>query len=160
MGFHRTKSEMPRGQDVGFGYFVASIVQTLRAGKEFVVWGGDRVNKIATPSLASEIGAEIARIIDKKVGGTFHLVGDDAVTRMELAELTCEIFNLNKGLLKTGEPPAEALFPSGVPVDTSLSNLKTKEILGLGKTGIRDLLGAFKVEWESGKVAPITKRVG
>ena len=71
-----------------------------------------------------------------------------------------EIFNLNKGLLKTGEPPAEALFPSGVPVDTSLSNLKTKEILGLGKTGIRDLLGAFKVEWESGKVAPITKRVG
>ena len=58
MGFHRTKSEMPRGQDVGFGYFVASIVQTLRAGKEFVVWGGDRVNKIATPSLASEIRSE------------------------------------------------------------------------------------------------------
>ena len=159
MGFHRTKKEMPRGQDVGFGYFVASIVETLRTGKEFVVWGGDRVNKIATPSLASEIGAEISRIIDKKVGGTFHLVGDDAVSRMELAEITCEIFGLDKKLLKSGEPPIEALFPSGVPVDSSLSNKKTKEILGLGPTSVRDLLGAFKNEWETGKVSPITKRI-
>jgi dTDP-4-dehydrorhamnose reductase len=158
MGFHRTKKEMPRGQDVGFGYFVASIVQTLRDGKEFVVWGGDRVNKVATPSLASEIGAEISRIIDKKVGGTFHLVGDDAVTRMELAEATCDVFGLDKNLLKTGEPPVEALFPSGVPVDTSLSNKKTKEVLGLGPTSVKDLLNAFKNEWESGKVSPITKR--
>lgn len=159
MGFHRTKKEMPRGQDVGFGYFVASIVQTIREGKEFIVWGGDRVNKIATPSLASEIGAEISRIIDKKIGGTFHLVGDDAVTRMELAELTCEVFGLDKKLLKSGEPPIEALFPSGVPVDTSLSNKLTKERLGLGKTGIKDLLAAFKKEWESGKVSPITQRI-
>ena len=158
MGFHRTKKEMPRGQDVGFGYFVASIVQTLRDGKEFVVWVGDRVNKVATPSLASEIGAEISRIIDKKIGGTFHLVGDDAVTRTELAEITCEIFGLNKSLLKTGEPPVEALFPSGVPVDSSLSNKTTKEKLGLGPTSVRDLLNAFKSEWESGKVSPITKR--
>ncbi len=158
MGFHRTKKEMPRGQDVGFGYFVASIVQTLRDGKEFVVWGGDRVNKVATPSLASEIGAEISRIIDKKIGGTFHLVGDDAVTRMELAQATCDVFGLDKNLLKTGEPPVEALFPSGVPVDTSLSNKKTKEALGLGPTSVKDLLNAFKNEWESGKVSPITKR--
>ena len=159
MGFHRTKKEMPRGQDVGFGYFVASIVQNIREGKNFIVWGGDRVNKVATPSLASEIGAEISRIIDKKIGGTFHLVGDDAVTRMELAELTCEVFGLDKKLLKSGEPPIEALFPSGVPVDTSLSNKLTKERLGLGKTGIKDLLAAFKKEWESGKVSPITQRI-
>ena len=159
MGLHRTKKEMPRGQDVGFGYFVASIVQTLREGKDFVVWIGDKVNKIATPSLASEIGAEISRIIDKKIGGTFHLVGDDAVTRMELAEATCEIFGLDKSKLKTGEPPTEALFPAGVPVDTSLSNKQTKERLGLGRTSLKELLIAFKREWESGKVSPITKRI-
>ena len=150
---------MPRGQDVGFGYFVASIVESLQNGKEFIVWEGDRVNKIATPSLASEIGAEISRIIDKKVGGTFHLVGDDAVTRMELAEATCDAFGLDKSKLKTGEPPVEALFPAGVPVDTSLSNAKTKEVLGLGATSLKDLLNAFKNEWDSGKVSPITKRL-
>jgi dTDP-4-dehydrorhamnose reductase len=159
MGLHRTKKEMPRGQDVGFGYFVASIVQSLSENKEFIVWGGDKVNKIATPSLASEIGAEISRIIDKKVGGTFHLVCDDAVTRMELADATCEVFGLDKKLIKTGEPPTEALFPSGVPVDTSLSNKKTKAILELGATSVKDLLRSFKIEWESGNVSPITKRV-
>lgn len=159
MGFHRTKKEMPRGQDVGFGYFVASIVQALRHGNEFTVWDGDRVNKIATPSLASEIGAEIARIIDKKAGGTFHLVGDDAVSRMELAEAVCEVFDLDKTKLRIGEPPAEALFPAGVPVDTSLSNKRTKEILGLGSTSLRELLIAFRNEWETGKVSPITERL-
>lgn len=158
MGLHRTKKEMPRGQDVGFGYFVASIIQSLSENKEFIVWSGNRVNKVATPSLASEIGAEISRIIDRKVGGTFHLVCDEAVTRMELAEVTCEVFGLDKNLLKTGEPPVDALFPSGVPVDTSLSNRKTKEILELGSISIKDLLRAFKNEWESGKVSPITKR--
>ena len=159
MGIHRTKKEMPRGQDVGFGYFVASIVQALREGKTFSVWDGDRVNKVATPSLASEIGAEISRIIDKRVGGTFHLVGDDAVTRMQLAELVCEVFDLDKGQLKISEPPAEALFPAGVPVDTSLSNKRTKAILQLGSTSLRELLVAFKNEWENGKVSPITGRI-
>ena len=158
MGLHQTKKEMPRGQDVGFGYFVASIVTTLREGKEYVVWGGDRVNKVATPSLAAEIGAQISRIIDKRIGGTFHLVGDDAVSRMELAEATCNVFGLDKNLLKSGEPPIESLFPSAVPVDTSLSNEQTKITLDIGPTSLTDLLKAFKSEWETGLLSPITER--
>ena len=158
MGLHQTKKEMPRGQDVGFGYFVASIVTTLREGKEYVVWGGDRVNKVATPSLAAEIGAQISRIIDKRIGGTFHLVGDDAVSRMELAQATCNVFGLDKNLLKSGEPPIESLFPSAVPVDTSLSNKQTKITLDIGPTSLTDLLKAFKSEWETGLLSPITER--
>ena len=158
MGLHQTKKEMPRGQDVGFGYFVASIVTTLREGKEYVVWEGDRVNKVATPSLAAEIGAQISRIIDKRIGGTFHLVGDDAVSRMELAQATCNVFGLDKNLLKSGEPPIESLFPSAVPVDTSLSNKQTKITLDIGPTSLTDLLKAFKSEWETGLLSPITER--
>lgn len=158
MGLHQTKKEMPRGQDVGFGYFVASIVTTLREGKEYVVWGGNRVNKVATPSLAAEIGAQISRIIDKRIGGTFHLVGDDAVSRMELAQATCNVFGLDKNLLKSGEPPIESLFPSAVPVDTSLSNKQTKITLDIGPTSLTDLLKAFKSEWETGLLSPITER--
>ena len=159
MGLHRTRKEMPRGQDVGFGYFVASIVQAIKAGNEFTVWTGERVNQIATPSLASEIGAQIARIIDLKLAGTFHLVCDEAVTRMELAELTCEIFGLDSRKLRIGEPPEEALFPSGVPIDSSLSNRETKKRLQLGPASLKDLLNSFKVEWETGNVAPLTKRL-
>jgi dTDP-4-dehydrorhamnose reductase len=141
MGLHRTRKEMPRGQDVGFGYFVASIVQAIKAGNEFTVW------------------TQIARIIDLKLAGTFHLVCDEAVTRMELAELTCEIFGLDSRKLRIGEPPEEALFPSGVPIDSSLSNRETKKRLQLGPASLEDLLNSFKVEWETGNVAPLTKRL-
>lgn len=156
MGQHQI-TESPRSQDVGFGYFVFSLVEALRAGKEFSVWGGDRVNKVTTPSLAAEIGAQLERVILRDAVGTFHLVGDEAVTRMELAQLTCEVFGLDTALLSESEPPADQLFPAAVPVDSSLGNEYTKKVLGIEPQPLRKILEAFKQELETGKVTPITQ---
>ncbi len=157
MGMHRAADNPPRQQDVGFGYFVDSLVRSLTKGEEFVVWGPDFVNEITTPSLAAEIGAQVERVISRKAVGTFHLVGDDAVSRMQLAELTCEVFDLDFNLVKTGAVPESEKFSAGVPLDSSLSNLETKRRLGLGPTSLRDLLAAFKVERETGRSQTITK---
>ena len=156
MGSHRTLEATPRSQDVGFGYFVASLVQSLLRQEPFAVWGGSRVNECATPSLASEIGAEVERVILRNASGTFHLVGDGAVGRMELARLTCDVFELDHELLGNVEAPADELFPQAVPVDTSLSNFRTKQELGLGPTPLRDLLEAFRNELSTGRLCPIT----
>lgn len=156
MGQHQI-TESPRSQDVGFGYFVFSLVEALRAGKEFAVWGGDRVNKVTTPSLAAEIGAQLERVILRDAVGTFHLVGDEAVSRMDLAQLTCEVFGLDASLLTESEPPADQLFPAAVPVNSSLGNEYTKKILGLEPQPLRKILEAFKHELETGKINPITK---
>lgn len=156
MGQHQI-TESPRSQDVGFGYFVFSLVEALRAGKQFAVWDGDRVNKVTTPSLAAEIGAQLERVILRNAVGTFHLVGDDAVSRMELAQLTCEVFSLDTSLLTESEPPADQLFPAAVPVDSSLGNEYTKKILGIEPQSIRDILYAFKSELETGVVTPLTR---
>lgn len=150
MGFHQTKLDGPRSQDVGFGYFVTSLVNSLSRSEPFAVWGGDRVNKIATPSLAAEIGAQIDRVASRNAIGTFHLVGDDAVTRMELAKLVCEVFNLDASLLQETNPPESELFPAPVPVDTSLSNVETKKILGIGEKSLRSLLESLRIEYETG----------
>ena len=150
MGFHQTKKDGPRSQDVGFGYFVTSLVNSLSKGKPFAVWGGNQVNKIATPSLAAEIGAQVEKVIARNVTGTFHLVGDDAVTRMELAKLVCEVFNLDASLLQETNPPESELFPAPVPVDTSLSNVETKKILGIGEKSLRSLLESLRIEYETG----------
>jgi dTDP-4-dehydrorhamnose reductase len=150
MGFHQTKLDGPRSQDVGFGYFVTSLVDALSKGETFTVWGGDRVNKIATPSLAAEIGAQVERVAIRNATGTFHLVGDDAVTRMELAKLVCEVFNLDASLLQETNPPESELFPAPVPVDTSLSNVETKKILGIGEKSLRSLLESLRIEYETG----------
>ena len=150
MGFHQTKLDGPRSQDVGFGYFVTSLVNSLSKGDTFAVWGGDQVNKIATPSLAAEIGAQVEKVAIRNATGTFHLVGDDAVTRMELAKLVCEVFNLDASLLQETNPPESELFPAPVPVDTSLSNVETKKILGIGEKSLRSLLESLRIEYEAG----------
>ncbi len=157
MGQHRLQAENPRVQDVGFGYFVASIVQALRAGKTFEVWTGDGVNAIATPTLASEIGAGIERIISTRAAGTFHLVSSEAIDRMGLAHLTCEVFGLDASKLLATPAPAESRFAEGVPVDSSLSSEQTRKILNLAPTTVRQHLEAFKIEMETGKLHPITQ---
>jgi dTDP-4-dehydrorhamnose reductase len=156
MGVHQTKAEGPRSQDVGFGYFVSSLISALQAGDKFAVWGGNRVNKIATPSLASEIGAQVARIISLDAAGTFHLVGDDAIDRWSLAMRAVAIFELPKELLHETLPPESEYFPAAVPVDTSLSNKFTKERLQLQAAGIDDLLTSLRTELETGELSPIT----
>jgi dTDP-4-dehydrorhamnose reductase len=157
MGFHQTKEDGPRSQDVGFGYFVTSLVASLSKADTFTVWGGDRVNQIATPSLAAEIGAQIERVTTRNAIGTFHLVGDDAIERFELAKLVCEVFELDAELLLRSDPPESELFPAAVPVDTSLSNKASKQALGLGPTGLKDLLKTLKLELETGKLTALTK---
>ena len=157
MGFHQTKQEGPRSQDVGFGYFVTSLVASLSKGETFTVWGGDRVNKVATPSLAAEIGAQIERVAVRNATGNFHLVGDEAIERFELAKLVCEVFDLDVKLILRSDPPESELFPAAVPVDTSLSNKATKKALGLGPTGLTELLKTLKLELETGKLTALTK---
>lgn len=157
MGSHRLYAQGPRSQDVGFGYFVAALVTSLRAAEPFDVWGGPYVNEIATPSLAAEIAAQVERVISLRAVGQFHLVGDDAVGRMELAQLTCEVFDLDQSLLGEIDAPEDQRFPQGVPVDTSLSNLVTKQVLKLGPTPLRGLLTAFRKELETGEIQAITQ---
>ena len=157
MGIHQTLEVGPRTQDVGFGYFASALVADLKAGKTFTVFGGDLVNKGTAPSLASEIGAQVERAIERKVHGTFHLVGDDAISRMDYARLICEIFELDATLLREAPPSVEDQFPGQVPVDTSLSNIATKKALGLGPTSLRDLLIALRTEIDTGKITAITK---
>lgn len=155
MGSHRLAADMPRTQDVGFGYFVSALVKTLVAGDEFMVFGGEGVNKVATPSLASEIGATIHRIIERDASGCFHVVSDDAITRDGLAALACDVFGLDSTLVTNGEPSERERFSEPVPVDTSLDNKRVKAELGVGPVSVRDLLEALKAE-ASGELHPVT----
>lgn len=156
MGQHRLRDLGPRSQDVGFGYFVASLVRTLQAGDRFAVWGGDNVNEVATPSLASEIGAGIGRIVSRRAAGFFNLVCDDAVTRLELAHATCAAFDLDPAMVFESQVPESERFPALVPRDTSMSCVVTRQRLGLEPTSVERVLRAFRSELETGRVSPVT----
>jgi dTDP-4-dehydrorhamnose reductase len=120
--------DAPRAQDAGFGYFVAEIARTLRAGERFTVWEGPDINMVATPTLADDAAALIARIVAGRHAGIFHCCGGEAVDRRTLALRTVDAFGLDGDLLAFGPPPPS---PFPIPYDTSLDATATAAALGV-----------------------------
>ena len=148
-GLHRARPSSPRRQDPGFGYFVLSLVDTLRLGEVFTVWEADNINMVATPSLASDSAEQILEIGKRRLDGVFHCCGRDAVGRMELAHLACEVFELDPDLLRGGPPDPEAMPGAPIPYDTSITAPRTSRLLDREPVGVRDLLVRFRKEYEA-----------
>lgn len=149
-GLHRDARDLPRQQDVGFGYLALSLVQALGAGRPFTLWESDQINTIATPSLASESARMIRRIGELGEPGIFHCCGADAMSRRDFAERVCEAFGLDAGLLRTGRPDPAAMGDEPIPYDTSLDATATSRRLGMPLLGIWELLTRFREEYASG----------
>lgn len=151
-GRHRARPTTPRLQDRGFGYLAASIVDALGAGRAFTVWlddGNDAhaLNDVATLSLASECGRQMRSVAElSEPSGVFHCCGGEAVTRGDLARLTCEVFELDPGLVRYGPPDPGGLDLGGIPVDTSLSAEATASRIGRPLLNARTILERFRDE--------------
>jgi NADP-dependent 3-hydroxy acid dehydrogenase YdfG len=143
-GAHRARPEAPRAQDHGFGYFVASLVEALRAGRPFTVWESDAINMRATRTLATDAAGLIRRIIVRDATGIFHCCGGESVTRAELACAAARAFELDESLLRF-RPPEE---PPGAPVpyDTSLDATATAAALGVELPGVAEQLERLREE--------------
>lgn len=148
-GLHRARPRSPRSQDPGFGYFVASLVDALSRGERFMVWESPDINMRATPSLATESAEMMLQIGLEGLTGMFHCCGGDSVSRMELAELACDVFDLDDDLIHSGPPPASAMLGAPVPYDTSLVMPRTSELLRRRPTPVRHLLERFRAEYEA-----------
>jgi dTDP-4-dehydrorhamnose reductase len=155
-GLHQTQASGPRSQDVGFGYFVLSLVDALRSGGRFTVWEDPAINSVATPIVSPEIGALFGLAVEKGVEGVLHFAGGTVVTRRELAMTTCEVFGLDPDRLDFGPPPDEARLPAPVPYDTSMAADSTMSRLGTRAHPIEAQLRALKTELEQGAPAPIS----
>ncbi|MCY4193126.1 MAG: sugar nucleotide-binding protein [bacterium] len=159
-GVHWARAEMPRGQDPGFGYFVATVIDAVSRGKPFGVWEGSDINMAATPSLASEC-AEAMWLIAANVqaDGIFHCCGAQPAGRMELARMACEVFGHDASLLRSVGPDPEVLASMAgarVPYDTTIRTPRATEILGYRPLGARELLERFKQEIETGGLIAAT----
>ena len=147
-GLHRAQAQTPRNQDPGFGYFVLSIVESLSRDIPFSVWESDDINMIATPSLASECAEIILEVGRRGLDGVFHCSGADPVSRMELALVACDVFDLDPTLLRSTAPPESAFAGFRIPYDTSLTTPRTDALLDRRATPLRTLLEAFRDEYE------------
>ena len=138
---------LPREQDAGFGYFVAALVQRLRAGERFGVWESDDINMVATPTFASDAAELMWRIAERDLDGIFHCCGGESVDRRTLAMRAAQVFELDPTLLDLGvRPPNGALpgpaggRPAAVPYDTSLDATSTAAALDVELPSVTEML--------------------
>jgi dTDP-4-dehydrorhamnose reductase len=148
-GIHWERPEAPRAQDAGFGYFVASLVDALRAGQRFEVWDDPRLNTRATPTLASDAAELIWRAIERDAGGILHCCGGEHADRIGLARRAVDVFELDGELLDVAPPPAEALPPGGAPFDTRLDAAQTARVLGTELPDLTTMLGRLRAQMET-----------
>jgi dTDP-4-dehydrorhamnose reductase len=158
-GVHWARPGGVRAQDTGFGYLVGALVDELSAGRPFTVWESPEINGVATPSLASESGEMILRLVRAGERGTFHCCGGERATRMQLARAAVAAFELDPALLRSG-PPDPAFLGSGrVPRDTSLSADATAAAIAYELPPLRALLDGLRRQRESGEVQPLASQV-
>jgi dTDP-4-dehydrorhamnose reductase len=148
-GVHRARSDLPRLQDAGFGYLVASLVEALRAGERFTVWDGPRLNARATPTLATDAGELIWRALEREATGVLHCCGGEHADRVGLARRAVEAFGLDGDLLDTGPPPPTALSGGGIPYDTRLDATATARALGTELPDLDTTLARLRAELET-----------
>ena len=151
----QARHDLPRAQDHGFGYFVASLVDAAERREPFTVWTDDDIgpgglNTAASPSLASMCGDVMRRIVKQQAPGIFHCCGAEAASRRQLAAAAVRVFDLDPELVRFGPPPSPAPWP--IPNDTSLDATATAKRLGYELPTIDTLLEAFRQERETGNV--------
>lgn len=129
-GVHRARPSAPRAQDAGFGYFVAALVDALRARRPFTVWDGPGLNQLATPTLATDAAELVWRALGREVTGIVHCCGGEHVDRLGLAHRAAHAFELDPELIRTAPPPSDALPTEPAPRDTRLDAAATAAALG------------------------------
>ena len=157
-GVHWARTEMPRGQDPGFGYFVSSVLDAVSQGRTFGVWESDDINMRATPSLASECAEAMWLIAaDPDAHGVFHCCGAEPAGRMALARTACEVFGQDPSLLRSIPPDPEmmaSLAGARIPRDSTIRPVRTAEVLGYEPLGTRALLERFRYQLDTGYLDP------
>ena len=148
-GLHRARPNAPRAQDAGFGYLVWSLVGALRAGERFAVWDGPRINRLATPTLASDAARLVWRALERDVTGTLHCCGGEHADRVGLARRAIQVFELDPDLLDVVAPPVDAVPDGAVPRDTRLDARATAQALGVELPDLTTMLERLKAEVES-----------
>lgn len=145
--------ERSGSQDRGFGFLVNETVAHLREGRPYTVWTeGATLNEVATPTLASDASATLLELLERGAAGTWHCVGGEHATRVELARAAARAFGLDPDLVRRGPVPAE-LAAEGrdlrIPADTRLDASATFAAAGREPLSLDDALAAYRRQIET-----------
>ncbi len=153
-GVHWARPDLALSQNAGLGNLALAVAGALGQNRSFSLWQGD-VNTRGNPTLATEIGEMIVRIIQMDQSGIFHCCGGESATRLELAETTAQVFGLDADLIEPSSPdPSNPASLTGIPVpqDTSLDFGSTARRLAYQPRDLAQSLHMLRQQLETGKI--------
>lgn len=118
-----------------------SVVRTIKTLKENKILKEikDWKNR---PTYVPNFVKSLEILLESYAEGTFHVVGDDFISRYEIAKKTAEVFNLNKGLIVPIN--SDELHLSAKRANVNLENKKLLRTIGFKmynfEQGLRDML--------------------
>jgi dTDP-4-dehydrorhamnose reductase len=140
--------------NAGFGYLPNAVVQAFEQTGAFQLPLDDSVNQLATPTLTTDAGEMALKIVQQDKQGVFHCVGGEGIGKLELCQLTAEVFGFDPSKITTITPdPNDPAYLPGIPVpkDTRLSCEATANTLGHTPPKVRRALELFKQQYETQK---------
>ena len=153
-GVQWARPDLVLSQNAGLGNLALAVAGALGQNRPFSLWQGD-VNTRGNPTLATEIGEMIVRIIDRDQCGIFHCCGGESATRLEVAMATAQTFGLDASLIQPGPPDAsDPASLTGIPVprDTSLDAVSTARWLAYQPPDLAQSLDLLRRQLETGHI--------
>jgi dTDP-4-dehydrorhamnose reductase len=158
-GVHWERDDWQPEPDAGFGYLPNAVVHAFEQTGTFQLPFDNNVNQLATPTLTTDAGEMTMKIIQQDKQGVFHCVGGEGTSKLELCQLTAEVFGLDASLIMTTKPdPSDPNSLVGIPVpkDTRLSTRATASALRHTPPNVREALELFKHQYETNELDQIT----
>jgi len=137
--------------------FATWIIDELRSGHPIRVV----MDQTGSPTLADDLADAVLELWRKGQTGVFNVAGREPISRYDFALQTCEVFGLDRGLVKpvaTGELKQRAQRPP----DSSLDVSKVERALGRRMLDVRGGLQKMREQWEklpSGERGPSSRTV-
>lgn len=117
--------------------FAENIAESLQEGREYSAFA----DVVFAPLYVKELVRIVLALIEKEVGGVYHVVGSDILTKYQFALKVAEIFGCDSSLVKKGTIDSQ---PIPREKKLNLCNAKMLEVLGEKSTpGIEHMLTEF-----------------
>lgn len=132
--------------------FSDGVIEALRAGKELKLFQ----DVSYTPILVETVAQAVHDLIDLKVSGICHVVGDERISKYDFGLKLAQEFNLDSRLIKPSYITDQALLVQR-PHDMSLSNQKTCKLLGRKLGGVGEHIARLHQQEQIGLAQELQK---
>ncbi|MFZ3087900.1 MAG: SDR family oxidoreductase [Methylotenera sp.] len=132
--------------------FSDKVIGALRAGRELALFQ----DVYYTPILAETVARAAHDMIDLKASGIYHVVGDERISKLEFGRKLAQEFKLDASLIKPGYITDQASLVRR-PLDMSLSNQKTRNLLGKKLGGVNEHIARLHQQEQNGLAQELQK---